>query len=148
MGTIRAVPMSYGLTLAEQLLDQALDDPGEMLDESWEMGRLVIGPSYRGEAESLRRCLYLALSFLSDEAPVKNLHATCTPILARLYRRFGFETVAHDVPLHGTAKSYSLIHGPLDRVLGELTDEVEQPDIAALLAGRRFSTPARHGAYA
>lgn len=147
MGTIRAVPMRHGLTLAEQLLEQAIDDPGDLLEDSWEMGRLVIGPSYRGEAESLRRCLYLALSFLNDEAPARNLHAACTPTLARLYRRFGFETVAQSVPLRGTDKSYSLIHGSLDRVLGELSDGVEQTDIGALLAARRFSIPAQHGAY-
>src|SRR6185369_1926413 len=104
VGTVRAVPMCHGLTLAEKLLLQVNPDPGPMLDDSWEMGRLVISPEFRSGQEALRRCLLLSLSFLHDRAPVANLHATCTHALARLYRRIGFEVIATDVPLHGTSK--------------------------------------------
>lgn len=113
--------MRYGLTLAEKLLQQALPDPGDMLEDSWEMGRLVISPEFRSGQETLRRCLLLSLSFLEDRASVANLHATCTPALARLYRRNGFEVIANEVPLLGTSKTYTLIHGPFDRVMASLS---------------------------
>ena len=34
-------------------------------------------------------------------SPVGSLHAACTPVLARLYRRFRFTVVAGDVPFGG-----------------------------------------------
>lgn len=143
VGTVRAVPMRYGLTLAEKLLRQVLPEPGDMLDDSWEMGRLVISPDFRSGHEALRRCLLLSLSFLHDRAAVANLHATCTSALARLYRRNGFEVVARDVPLQGTPKTYTLIHGPYSRVMASLLRADERHDTAAMPAGRRFSESTR-----
>jgi hypothetical protein len=131
--------MQYGLTLAEKLLRQVIPEPGGMLDDSWEMGRLVISPEFRSGQEALRRCLLLSLSFLHDRAPVANLHATCTAALARLYRRTGFDVVARDVPLLGTPKTYTLIHGPFSRVMASLRRADGSNEAVALLAGRRFS---------
>jgi len=42
---------------------------------------------------------------------VDHLFATCTHVLSRLYRRFGFSEVAREVPLPGTSKVYTLIRG-------------------------------------
>ncbi|HXD40280.1 MAG TPA: hypothetical protein VN649_06940 [Ramlibacter sp.] len=109
-----------------------------MLDDSWEMGRLVISPEFRSGQEALRRCLLLSLSFLHDRAPVANLHATCTHALARLYRRIGFEVIATDVPLHGTSKSYTLIHGPFSRVMASLRAWDEKDQAQAVLADTRM----------
>lgn len=148
MGTIRAVPMRHGLTLAEKLLHQVMPDAGDMLDDSWEMGRLVIDPEFRGGPESLKRCLLLALSFLHEMARVANLHAACTPALGRLYHRFGFEVVAREVPLHGTPKAYTLIHGPFMRVLGALSGWDDQRDRPPMVGGRSLSTPTNQGAFA
>jgi hypothetical protein len=121
VGTVRAVPIGYGLTLAEQLREQAGLAPRDTYLNGWEMGRLAISPDYRGGPESLRGFLYLSLSFLHDNiSPVGSLHATCTPVLARLYRRFGFTVEGRDVPLLGTAKTYTLIHGYFERVIAEL----------------------------
>ena len=129
--------MRYGLTLAEKLLLQVFPDPGQMLDDSWEMGRLVISPEFRSGQEALRRCLLLSLSFVHDIAPIANLHATCTPALARLYRRNGFEVIATDVPLHGTAKTYTLIHGPFSRVMASLGGCDERDSAPTILADTR-----------
>ena len=96
MGTIRAVPMRHGLTLAEKLLGQALPDAGSMLDDSWEMGRLVLDPDFRAGPELLRRCLFMGLSFLHNQARVVNLHAACTPTLASTHA----ETANHRT-IHG-----------------------------------------------
>jgi hypothetical protein len=114
-----------------------------MLEDSWEMGRLVISPEFRSGQEALRRCLLLSLSFLHDNAAVANLHATCTAALARLYRRTGFEVVARDVPLHGTPKTYTLIHGPYSRVMASLSGWDDR-SASAGLAGRRLSADTRH----
>jgi hypothetical protein len=136
VGTIRAVPIGYGLTLVEKLRAQSDLKPSNTYAGGWEMGRLVVSREYRGGSESLRGFLYLALSFLNSLSPVANLHAACTPALARLYRRFGLEVVARDVPLHGTAKSYCLIHGAFPRVIGALSDADEQSGWAPVLLGR------------
>jgi hypothetical protein len=132
--------MCHGLTLAEKLLLDVFPDPGKMLDDSWEMGRLVISPEFRSGQEALRRCLLLSLSFLHDIAPVANLHATCTAALARLYRRTGFEVIATDVPLHGTPKTYTLIHGPFSRVMASLRGSDERGHAPSTLADSRVST--------
>ncbi len=129
--------MCHGLTLAEKLLLQVNPDPGPMLEDSWEMGRLVISPEFRSGQEALRRCLLLSLSFLHDRAPVANLHATCTHALARLYRRIGFDVIATEVPLHGTSKSYTLIHGPFSRVMASLRAWDERDQAQAILADTR-----------
>jgi len=131
--------MCHGLTLAEKLLLQVFPDPGPMLDDSWEMGRLVISPEFRSGQDALRRCLLLSLSFLHDMAPVANLHATCTHALARLYRRIGFEVIAKDVPLHGTSKTYTLIHGPFSRVMASLREWDERDQAPSILADTRAS---------
>jgi hypothetical protein len=111
IGTIRIVPLGHGLTLTEQLRSQ-LDPsacagrPGE-----WEVGRLVLAPRWRSDVEALRQCLYLSLEHACAEARVDVLYATCTHVLSRLYRRFGFSVLARDVPLAGTSKVYTLIAG-------------------------------------
>jgi hypothetical protein len=140
VGTVRAVPIGHGLTLAEKLRYQAGLAPGDTYDGGWEMGRLAISPEYRGGPESLRGFLFLSLTFLHGLSPVGSLHATCTPALARLYRRFGFSVVARDVPLLGTRKTYTLIHGYFERVIAELA-ESEALSTADIAAGSRFGAP-------
>lgn len=44
-----------------------------------------------------------------------NAFATCTPVLARLYRRFGF-TVLRNEFCRIEGEPYSLIHGTVDTV--------------------------------
>jgi hypothetical protein len=119
--------MRFGLTLTEQLLLEAQPDTGYRASDRWEMGRLVMDPEFRGGVDSLRRCLCLAVTFLQETAQAGSLHASCTPALARLYRRFGFEVAAEDVPLQGSDKRYTLISGPMERVTTALSDPQSQP---------------------
>ncbi|MBX3587502.1 MAG: N-acetyltransferase [Ramlibacter sp.] len=147
VGTIRAVPMGKGLTLVEKLRAQAGVESGDTHARGWEMGRLAINPDYRGGPESLRGFLYLSLSYLHRISAVDNLHATCTPVLSRLYRRFGFAVVARDVPLLGTSKTYTLIHGYFNHVIGELARGEEAPRMGAALTTSRFDTIANQGAF-
>lgn len=121
IGTIRVVPMQRGLTLTETLLGQSNELLPVRPPGSWEVGRLVLAPEYRSDAESLKRCLYLSLSYLCRHADAQNLYASCSHVLSRLYRRFGFSAFAKDVVLNGTQKSYTLIHGHAAQVLEALT---------------------------
>ncbi len=112
--------MGLGLTLTETLLE-GLDCPEASWQQgSWEVGRLVLAPEYRTDPDALRRCLYLALDYLCRYAEAHSLYASCTHVLSRLYRRFGFSVFAREVPLAGTSKTYSLIHGYAPQVLGAL----------------------------
>jgi hypothetical protein len=96
----------------------------------------------------LRRCLFLAVSFLQQSAQAGNLHAACTPALARLYRRFGFEVVAEDVPLQGTAKHYTLIYGPLERVTVALSEPEARAGAAMAMLPAASLGSAVQGAFA
>ena len=77
----------------------------------WEVGRLVLAPAYRSDVDALRHCLRLSLEHGFASAHVSHLYATCTHVLSRLYRRFGFAEVARNVPLPGTPKVYTIIRG-------------------------------------
>jgi hypothetical protein len=99
------------LTLTETLLPHAGPDAPPAAAGDWEVGRLVLAPAYRTDVEALRHCLRIALEYACDATQVGHLFATCTHVLGRLYRRFGFSIFARDVPLADTAKSYTLIRG-------------------------------------
>lgn len=116
IGTIRIVPLGCGLTLTDTLLEQVGTAGPSVRSGDWEVGRLVLAPEYRSDVDALRRCLHLALEYAREHAQVDRLFAACTHVLSRLYRRFGFTAFARDVPLHGTAKLYTMISGDGDVV--------------------------------
>lgn len=109
--------MDAGLTLTEELLAQPGLPPVSLKRGSWEVGRLVLAEEHRSDPEALRRCLFLALSYLCRHTDASDLYASCSHVLGRLYRRFGFAPFAKDVLLAGTQKSYTLIHGHGPQVL-------------------------------
>jgi len=115
--------MGYGLTLTDTLLEQLGSQAPAVVAGDWEVGRLALGPEYRSDVTALRYCLHLALEYARENARVDRLFATCTPVLSRLYRRFGFATFARDVLLAGTSKSYTLISGAFDEVGRALAGE-------------------------
>ncbi|MGZ5180475.1 MAG: N-acyl amino acid synthase FeeM domain-containing protein [Ramlibacter sp.] len=120
IGTIRIVPVGYGLTLTETLMPHAGTNAPAFEPGDWEVGRLVLAPEYRSDVDALRHCLHLALQYACSHAPVGRLFATCTHVLSRLYRRFGFSAFAREVPLPGTSKAYTMICGaaePVERAL-------------------------------
>ncbi len=121
IGTIRLVPLGHGLTLTEQLLQ--LSDPRALSrwPRAWDAGRLVVAPEYRVGQDVLKRCLHLTLTDLLEHANVQHLVGSCTHVLSRLYRRFGFSLIARDVLLPGTEKTYCLIHGEVECVREALT---------------------------
>jgi predicted GNAT family N-acyltransferase len=107
--------MAYELTLTETLQKETRLDPSLLVD-SWEVGRLVLDPAVRQGQDLLKQCLILALGFVAENSNGRNFHASCTHVLSRLYRRFGFSIVATDIPLAGTEKTYTLIHGTVANV--------------------------------
>lgn len=127
--------MGHGIAPCEQLVERhAVDE--ELRDESWEVGRLVLAPQYRSGPDVLKRCLYLTLVHLIETTPVENLFASCTPLLARLYRRFGFDVMVREASRDAEG-SYALIHGQVPQVLRALSgDAVERELAEAILAVR------------
>lgn len=127
IGTIRIVPLGYQLTLTETLLPHAGGDLPPIGPGDWEVGRLVLAPDYRADVDALRHCLKMALEFGCTVGRVDHLFATCTHVLSRLYRRFGFDVVARDVPLPGTSKIYTLIRGDASAVSAGLSVRASAP---------------------
>jgi predicted GNAT family N-acyltransferase len=115
--------MIYNLTLTEQLLRSTASTYGEFSNDTWEVGRLVLAPEYRSGQDVLKRCLYLTLRQLCENREVGHLYASCSHILSRLYRRFGFSVCEKDVHLQGTEKVYNLIHGLPNTVLAALKSD-------------------------
>ncbi len=111
--------MGFELTLTDTLLLQ-LESPPALTAGDWEVGRLVLAPEYRSDVDALRCCLFLALDYACAHAPVRNLYASCTHVLSRLYRRFAFSAFAKDVPLLGSGKCYTLIRGAAPEVSSAL----------------------------
>ena len=108
--------MGYGLTLTDTLLEQLGPRAPDVGAGDWEVGRLVLAPAFRSDVEALRHCLRIALEHACDATRVDHLFATCTHVLSRLYRRFGFSVFAKEVPLPGTSKTYTLIRGQSEAV--------------------------------
>lgn len=112
--------MGYQLTLTDTLLLSLGEDRPPPRPSDWEVGRLVLAPEHRSDVGALRHCLHLTLAHIRAHAEVGDLYASCTHVLARLYRRFGFDAIARDVPLAGTDKRYTLIRGSAPAVAASL----------------------------
>lgn len=138
VGTIRLVPYGLGLAPSEDL--PCLPSEPADLASAWEVGRLVLEESYRCGPEALKRCLFLTLAHLVRTVPIANLFATCSPLLARLYRRFGFAVVAPDA-VRTEEGAYWLIHGRVPDVLLGLAGSAEEERVA-----RQLLIPWRAGA--
>lgn len=104
-----------------------------MRADGWEVGRLVLAPEYRSNAEVLKTCLMLTFIQFLEVTPRANAYATCTPVLGRLYRRFGFQVVVKEAAQKG-GEPYSLIHGTVE--------SVRQAILAARAEPQRVPAPA------
>jgi hypothetical protein len=135
IGTIRLLPMTDGLAPCEKLLGRHEIAP-ELRHQSWEVGRLVLASRFRSGPEALKRCLFLTLVHLIDNTEVENLFASCTPVLSRLYRRFGFDVVVKDAHCDA-AGSYHLIHGTVPDVLRGLAGNAQEREVAEDLLALR-----------
>lgn len=120
--------MGLGLAPCENLLLKQEAAPHAM-PAAWEVGRLVLAPEYRTGPEALKRCLFLTLAHLVDTVQIENLFATCTPILGRLYRRFGFSVLVKDAA-QGSEVAYSLIHGDVPTVFRALAGNEQERELA------------------
>ena len=110
--------MRQGLAPCDKLVEQhGLVD--ERLERAWEVGRLVLDPHYRAGPELLRRCLFLTMVHTLENYELDNLYASCSPVLGRLYRRFGFKVLVKEASRDADG-SYSLIHGTVPDVLRAL----------------------------
>lgn len=106
--------MGRGLAPCEDIVAGA-GLPPDMLSDGWEVGRLVLAPEYRSNGEVLKTCLMLTFAQFLEVTARANAYATCTPVLGRLYRRFGFQVVQKEA-CRKDGEPYSLIHGTVDSV--------------------------------
>ena len=111
--------MDRGLAPCEALLSNQSMRQAQHYEAAWEVGRLVLSPQYRSGPEALKRCLFLTLVYLMRTHEIRNLYASCSPLLSRLYRRFGFSVVLKDA-CEQPDGTYSLIHGTVPSVLDAL----------------------------
>jgi hypothetical protein len=134
--------MTQGLAPCEKLVAEHTV-PDELREQSWEVGRLVLAPRYRSGPDSLKRCLYLTLVHLIENTEVENLFASCTPVLSRLYRRFGFDVLVKDAARDEQGASFCLIHGTVPKVLRALAGtDAERDEAEEILALRANTTAA------
>ncbi|QJW84473.1 hypothetical protein HK414_14265 [Ramlibacter terrae] len=73
---------------------------------------------------------------LIEQTEVDNLFASCTPVLSRLYRRFGFSVLVKDASQDAEG-SYSLIHGRVPEVLRALVNSDAERRMAEEILGMR-----------
>lgn len=128
IGTIRVLPMHQGVAPCDKLVERH-GAPQDLMENSWEVGRLVVDPRYRSGPEFLRRCLFLTIVDMLQHSELENLFASCTPVLARLYRRFGFRVLVKDA-CQDADGSYSLIHGHMADVLRALAGNDAERELA------------------
>jgi N-acyl-L-homoserine lactone synthetase len=112
------VPLLQGLSPLDPLLDRV--DPA-LTEGAWEFGRLVLDPTCRSGPELVRRSIFLGVEHLAENTDAENVFASCTPVLARLYRRYGFSVLTSKVATRG-AEPYCLIHGEVGEVLRASAD--------------------------
>ena len=124
--------MGQGLAPCEEILARS-DLPPELRADGWEVGRLVLAPEYRSNAEILKTCLLQTFRQFLDVTERANAFATCTPVLSRLYRRFGFTVVMKEAVCKD-GEAYAMIHGTVDSVRQAIADA--QPRIAPAPAPR------------
>ena len=81
----------------------------------------MLAPEYRSNAEILKTCLLLTFRQFLEVTPRANAFATCTPVLGRLYRRFGFTVLVREA-VQKEGEPYALIHGTVDSVRRAIMD--------------------------
>jgi len=132
--------MDRGLAPCEKVLEQHALLPADFYEASWEVGRLVLAPQYRTGPEALKRCLFLTLVHLIRTTNINNVFAVCSPLLSRLYRRFGCTVIVKDA-CEGADGTLSIIHGRVSDVLVALATTNAEKSWAAnelRLAGKQL----------
>jgi N-acyl-L-homoserine lactone synthetase len=114
------VPLLRGLSPLDPLLTEV---DAALTRNAWEFGRLVLDPTCRNGPELVRRSIFLAVQHLALDTDAENVFASCTPVLARLYRRYGFTVLNSSVATRGASESYCLIHGTIAGVLHASADQ-------------------------
>lgn len=108
IATIRFVPSGHGMTGLERLAPGVALEPGIVGPHSWEVGRLIVAPEER-HPELLGQCFTLALTELVRTRKVERFYAIATPLMARLWRRFGMRVATMVRGASGT--EYAIVHG-------------------------------------
>ena len=132
IGTIRVLPLNQGLAPCDAILERQPQLPAGSRDNAWEVGRLVLAPEYRAGPELLRRCIAHTLLYLVENTDAQNFFASCKPVLARLYRRFGMAVLSKAVTGAADDEPFALIHGSVQSVMQAVANDA-QPVGATML---------------
>lgn len=108
VATLRFVPNGHGMTGLERLPCKAALPPDILGPDSWECGRVVVDPNDR-RSDVLGRCFSLALMEITRTRRVERFYAIATPLVARLWRRYGMQVAA---TIHGASgNEYQVVQG-------------------------------------
>ena len=141
IATIRFVPSGHGMTGLERLAPGVKLDPGIVTPHSWEVGRLIVAPEER-HPDLLGQCFTLALMELVRTRKVERFYAIATPLMARLWRRFGMRVSTMVRGASGT--EYAVVHGRAADVAAALKlSPVNRPVMASDTHGEAHITESR-----
>ncbi|QIM53969.1 hypothetical protein [Hydrogenophaga crocea] len=112
VATLRFVPSGHGLTGLERLAGRVKLPLGIVAPGSWEVGRVVVAPEAR-HPDLLGQCFSLALVEIVRAQNARRFYAIATPLIARLWRRYGMQETAAIRGVSG--KEYKIMQGrPVD----------------------------------
>lgn len=117
IATMRFVPSGHRLTAAERVRGGIGGNTEILGTGNWEVGRLIVDPQERSP-EVLQRCLSLALQALIEQREVVHFYAIATPVMARLWRRFGMHPAASLCGASG--RKFMLVSGHVSDVAAAL----------------------------
>ncbi len=73
----------------------------------------------------VKRCVFLTALHLAETVRISNLFATCSPVLARLYRHFGFSALPGAICKEAEGP-FQLIHASAPTALLALASNEEE----------------------
>lgn len=117
VATLRFVPSGRGITGLERLPAEAALPPNIVGRGSWEVGRVVVAPDERHN-DILGQCFSIALMEILRTQVVQRFYAIATPVVARLWRRYGMQLAA---TIHGASgQEYKVVVGAVSEVAAAL----------------------------
>lgn len=117
VATLRFVPSGRGMTGLERLPGKTALPPNILSPGSWEVGRVVVAPEERHN-DILAQCFSIALMEILRTQVVQRFYAIATPVVARLWRRYGMQLAT---TVHGASgQEYKVVVGRVADVAAAL----------------------------
>ena len=120
IGTLRLLPLGFGLAPCERGLEGE-DLPEQILENSCEIGRLVLAREHRDDSKTLLSCLQLMFQYVTTHTRYRNGIGVCGDRLARLYRKFG----ATPIVRNSNCAGMNLVHCSLATIRAAFAERAE-----------------------